>query len=145
MFETILVPTDGSPWSDKAADAAIGVAKAIGGRIVVLAVAEPYPIMPAAEGAFLGDWTEYEAESRRIAQEHVHKVTTAAGDVHVPCESVVVASFNTSDEIIDAANRFHCGVIFMGSHGRKGLSKLFLGSQTQKVLAHSTIPVMVFR
>lgn len=147
MFKTILVPTDGSPLSDKAVNAAVAFAKEVGGRIVSVAVAEPYPFSPLSETGLAGadDRTLYEEKAREIAQQHVLKTVAAANVLNVPCEAVVAQSFSPSDEIVATANKFSCDAIFMASHGRKGLSKLFLGSETQKVLAHSTIPVMVFR
>lgn len=145
MFKTILVPTDGSPLSDKAVNAAVEFAKETGGRIVAIAVAEPYPFSPLSETAFTDERLLYEEKAREIAQQHLQKVAAAANVLNVPCETVVAQSFSPSDEIVNTSRKFDCDVIFMASHGRKGLSKLFLGSETQKVLANSTIPVMVFR
>lgn len=145
MFKTILVPTDGSPLSDKAVNAAIEFAKAHGGKIIGISVSEPYPFSPLSEAAFLDERALYEEKAREIAQQHVAKIETAARALGVPCETVVTQSFSPYEEIINAANKWNCDVIFMASHGRKGLSRLFIGSETQKVLAHSTIPVMVFR
>lgn len=145
MFKTILVPTDGSPLSDKAVQAAVKFAKAHDGRIIGISVAEPYPFSPLSEAAFSDERELYEQKAREIAQLHVEKIASAAHALGVPCETVVTQSFSPYEEIIDAAKKWNCDVIFMSSHGRKGLSRLFIGSETQKVLAHSTIPVMVFR
>lgn len=145
MFQTILVPTDGSPLSEKAVHAAVEFAKAHGGRIVGISVAEPYPFSPLSEAAFLDERALYEEKAREIAQQHVDKVAAAANTLGVPCETVVTQSFSPYEEIISAAKKWDCDVIFMASHGRRGLSRFFIGSETQKVLAHSTIPVMVFR
>ncbi|WP_026076118.1 universal stress protein [Noviherbaspirillum massiliense] len=145
MFRKILVPTDGSELSGKAIKAAVELAGKIDGSIVGLCVSEPYPYSPLSEGAIAGDAATYEARSRELAQRHVQKVKDAAAAANVPCEAMVAQSFSPFEEIIDVARNKGCDVIFMASHGRKGLNRLFIGSETQKVLAHSDIPVMVFR
>lgn len=145
MFKTILVPTDGSELSEKAVQGAIEFAKLTGGRIVAISVAEPYPFTPSSEGGYVPDLNLYEKQMQKFAQVHVAKVAEAAAKAGVPCETHVAQSFNPYEEIVNAAKKYQCDTILMASHGRKGLNKLFLGSETQKVLAHSTIPVMVFR
>lgn len=145
MFKTILVPTDGSPLTDKAIRAALEIARLADGKIIALSVAEPYPFTPLSEGAFTPDADIYEGKMRDRAQLHVQKIADAAKTAHVPCETSIALSFSPYEEIVKAAGKFNCDVIFMASHGRKGLNRLFVGSETQKVLAHSTIPVMVFR
>ena len=145
MFKIILVPTDGSLLSDTAIDAAVRCAKLTGGKIIGLSVAEPYPYSPLAEGAMTVDANMYQEKMIQMAQLHVQKIAVAAKAGGVECEAVVGQSFNPYDEIISLAKSKNCDVIFMASHGRKGLNKLFVGSETQKVLAHSTIPVLVFR
>lgn len=145
MFRKILVATDGSAHSDKAASAAIDVAKQLGGSVVVISVAEPYPFPPISESPYAGGSQAYERRAVELAQEHVDKIAAAAAAAQVPCETVVVSGLNPHDEIVGAADRLHCDAIFMATHGRKGLNKLFAGSETQKVIAHTTVPVMVFR
>ena len=145
MFKTILVPTDGSSLSDQAINAAVEFAQTTGGKIVGLSVAEPYPYTPLTDGSITVDANSYEEKMREMAQMHVRKIADAAQAANVPCETCVRQSFNPHEEIISVAVKHNCDVIFMASHGRKGLSRLFVGSETQKVLAHSTIPVLVFR
>ena len=145
MFKTILVPTDGSHLSDKAIDAAIEFAKINGSKIIGLSVAEPYPFSPLAESTVAAESATYEQKMQELAQLHVQKIADLALTSNVPFETATALSFSPYEEIIKAAKKFNCDVVFMASHGRKGLNKLFLGSETQKVLAHSTIPVLVFR
>lgn len=145
MFKTILVPTDGSPLADQAITAAIEFAQSNSGKIIGLSVAEPYPYAPLTDGSVTVDSGSYEEKMREMAQMHVRKIADAAQAANVPCETYVRQSFNPHEEIISVAIKHNCDVIFMASHGRKGLSRLFVGSETQKVLAHSTIPVLVFR
>ena len=145
MFTHFLVPTDGSPLSAKAVTAAVELAKKIGARLTVLSVAEPYPYSALSEGAFMPDQTEYEAKMRQVAQRAVENAAAVARAAQVSCETRVAESFSPSEEIARAAGELGCDAIFMASHGRKGINRLFVGSETQKVLAHTNLPVMVFR
>lgn len=145
MFKTILVPTDGSPLSDKAIDAAVDFAKHVGGSVVGISVAEPYPFSPFPERAMTEQTGIFEDHTLEIAKQNVQKVANAASAANVPCESVVAQSGSPFREIVDTAANMKCDVIFMASHGRKGLERLFVGSETQKVLAHTTLPVLIFR
>jgi nucleotide-binding universal stress UspA family protein len=145
MFKTILVPTDGSPLSDKVITAAVDFAKQVGGSIVGLSVVEPYPFSPFSERAMTEDTGLFEDQAREVAQESVQKIANAARAANVPCETVISPSGTPHGEIIDVAKNMKCDVIFMASHGRKGISRLFVGSETQKVLADAPVPVMVFR
>jgi len=145
MFKTILVPTDGSERSDKAIANAIDYAQHCQAKIVGISVAEPYPFSPLAESAMAIDPSIYEENVRALAEQYVKKIADAAQAAGVICETTTVLSFTPDTEIVSAAQRFNCDVIFMASHGRSGLSRLFLGSKTQKVLAHATVPVLVLR
>lgn len=145
MFKTILVPTDGSPLSDKAIDAALQLAKENGSTLVGLAVAEPFQYSPLSEQAMSEECVDYEAKMRDQAMQRVQKLADAAKAMNVPCETVVAQSFEPYREIIDTANDRHCDAIVMASHGRTGFDAMLHGSQTQKVLTHSTIPVLVYR
>jgi nucleotide-binding universal stress UspA family protein len=147
MFNTILVPTDGSPLSEKASNAAVDFAAENGSRIVALSVAEPYmgPLLSEGSVAAPMDLEKYNESVQRLARLYVEKIAHRARAKDVPCKTSVALAFNPHEEIVKAVKTFHCDVVFMATHGRKGLDKLFAGSETQKVLAHSTIPVMVFR
>jgi nucleotide-binding universal stress UspA family protein len=145
MFKHLLVPTDGSPLSAKATQAAVSFAKEAGARITAVSVAEPFPYSALSESAFLPDQARYEKQMQDQARRHVDEVAEAARSAGVPCETRVALSFSPYEEIVRLADELGCDAIFMASHGRKGINKLFVGSETQKVLAHSTLPVMVFR
>ena len=145
MFKNILVPTEGSALAGKAIDTAIAFAKVRGARIVALSVAEPYPFAPLAESSITMAPEIYDANMRELAQQHVPTVLEAASKGNVQCETVVRQSFHPYEEIIDVARKYNCDVVFMASHGRKGLTRLFAGSETQRMLLHSTIPVLVLR
>ena len=145
MFKTILVPTDGSELADKAAQAAVRFAQSTHGRIIALAVGKPYPYSPLAEPAFLPDPAAYDKGVLELTETYVGRVKAAAEQAGVPCETHTLLSADPATEIIATASRHGCDVVFMASHGRRGIQRMLLGSVTQKVLAHSTLPVMVFR
>lgn len=145
MFQKILVPTDGSELSQKAVHAAFEVARKMNGSIVALCVSQPYPYSPLSEGAVAGDAVGFENRSLEVATDHVERIKEAATQAGIPCETIVTKSFDPYKDIIDTAKNKNCDVIFMASHGRRGLNRLLLGSETQKVLAHADIPVLVCR
>jgi len=149
MFQHILVPTDGSPLSDEALGRAITLAQQLGARLTILnATAEtPYPVTNFGEDG------HYDPEkSRRFTQQagaHGQRIvdaavtrTRAAG---VDAEAVLESSDSPHQLIIRVATERACDLILMASHGRRGINALLLGSETNKVLAHCTIPVLVYR
>lgn len=142
MFKTILVPTDGSALSDKAVAAAVEFAKFSGAKVIGLSVAQPHLYGPMSESAVV---VASEQNALVLAQSYVDKIADVASSFGVPCQTTVPKSFSPAEEIINAAEKFGCDVIFMASHGRTGLSKLMIGSEIQKVLAGSQLPVLVFR
>lgn len=87
----------------------------------------------------------FDQQSQQQAQEIVQKVADTAQARGVVCEVTTPMSLSPHEEIVKAVEKYGCDAVFMASHGRKGLNKLFLGSETQKVLSDTTIPVMVFR
>jgi nucleotide-binding universal stress UspA family protein len=144
MFKSILLPTDGSPLSDKAAATAIQFAQLNGARIVAVTVIPPYPLMPTvADAGPVIDASVYDRQMQTTARHSLHAVEAAAQAAGVPFEGVVALSASPYDEIIETAKKYGCDIIVMASHGRSGLSKLFLGSETDKVLAHTALPVLV--
>ena len=145
MFRHLLVPTDGSPLSAKAAQAAVNFAREVGARLTALSVAEPFPYSALSESAFLPDQVRFEKQMQDHARRYVDDVAELAAAAGVPCDTRVALSFSPYEEIVRTAEELGCDAVFMASHGRKGLNRLFVGSETQKVLAHTTLPVMVFR
>ncbi len=149
MYKHILVPTDGSKLSQKAAKEAAALAKKIKAKITALYVIAPY--MPALdnEGAILVryglDAKAHKLASERSARDATARVATAAAAAKVACAEVHVTDPMPWDGIIRAAKKQKCDLIVMASHGRSGLAGLLLGSETVKVLTHSKIPVLVCR
>jgi nucleotide-binding universal stress UspA family protein len=144
MFKKILLPTDGSELSGKAIDGGLAFAKALGASVVGVTVIEPYSYSNLSEYR-PESLDDYEQRMLKVAAERLGRVADAAARAGVRIETQTMKSFSPYEAIIDAAKSTGCDVIFMASHGRKGLSAVLLGSETQKVLTHSTIPVMVYR
>ncbi|MGX4640383.1 universal stress protein [Massilia sp. SYSU DXS3249] len=145
MFKRILIPTDGSPASQRAILAGVGFASQNGAEVVGLTVIPPYdPVMIAAD--MLETTPEqYERAAGERARMILSDVEQAAQDAGVPCRLEQASGSSTWESIIETARRDGCDLILMASHGRKGIRGLLLGSQTQKVLVHSAIPVLVYR
>jgi len=145
MFKTILVPTDGSVLSNIAVNKAIEFAKLnSGSQVIGLSVAEMMPFA-AVEGLGIVDQSQYEKSMKDVAQQYVKKIESAAAASGVPCKTIIAQSSSPAEEILKAAKDNACDCIFMGSHGRKGMQKALLGSNTQKVLADAKVPVVVYR
>jgi nucleotide-binding universal stress UspA family protein len=145
MFKTILVPTDGSPSAEKAVSAAVKFAKETNAKIIGISVAEPHPSALLSDSDFFGTSHGFAEKAHDLAKEYVEKVAALASAENVPCETVAIHSYRPDEEIVSAAKKYGCDLIFMASHGRKGWTGLFVGSETQKVLAHSPVPVLVYR
>ncbi|WP_303273842.1 universal stress protein [Turicimonas muris] len=144
MYSKILIPTDGSELSDKALEAGVNFAKALGSSVVIATVIEPYSYSNLSEYR-PESIDQYDSRVRELAQERLEGARELVEKREVPCEVVAFKSFSPAEAIIDAATEYGCDLIFMASHGRQGLAAVLLGSETQKVLTHSKIPVMVYR
>lgn len=144
MMHRILLPTDGSDLSAKAVAGAIEIAAKLGASIVGMTVIEPYSYSSLSEYR-PESFDEYEARMEKAAQERLASLESAAKQAKVEVRTVVVKSFSPYEAIIETAQKQQCDAIFMASHGRRGLNAVLLGSETQKVLTHTTIPVMVYR
>jgi nucleotide-binding universal stress UspA family protein len=144
MFRRILVPTDGSELSDKAIAAAVDLARTLKAAVIGMTTLEPYSYSNLSEyrPETLDD---YEARMDQAGAERLGRIADAAARAGVPIETVAVKSFSPYEAIIDTAKDKNCDLIVMASHGRRGLNAVLLGSETQKVLTHSSIPVMVYR
>jgi len=147
MFKHILIPTDGSRLSTEAAKAGVRLARRLGARVTGFFAAPPAtPVV--YRGALPVGYTtpeHHEKMIRRAAQAHLAVIERAAKAAGVRCECLTVTSDFPAQAILETAARRRCDLIFMASHSRRGLSGLLLGSQTQKVLAAASIPVLVYR
>lgn len=147
MFTHILIPTDGSRLAAKAIKAGVVMAREMGARVTGYCAQEPVPphLYGEAHVADKQMVAEFERRAREHAQHCVDQVGAAAQARGVPFTALITKSSVPSRGIVDAATEHGCDVIFMASHGYRGLTGLLLGSVTQEVLTHSKIPVLVFR
>lgn len=145
MFKKILVPTDGAPLSERAVDAAIEFAVIHGSSIVGLSVAPTYPFAQYLGDFLAPDRDAFEEKARALAQRHVDALATRAAARNISCDKVVAQSPYPYRDIVDTAAAHQCDVIFMASHAKERAGHILVGSETQKVLSHSSIPVVVFR
>ncbi len=147
MYQKILVATDGSPLSKKAVTSAIDLAALAGAELVALKVIPRYP-----QSYFEGGLALQAAEINRVEQQWadaaqaivdaVQKTAMAKG---VKTKAITVKSDLVSDAVIATAKKHKCDLIVMASHGRRGIKRLLLGSETQLVLTHSHVPVLILR
>ncbi len=144
MFKRILVPTDGSEITGKAVQSAIELARLAGAELFAVSVKEPFPYSAISEMQPVPPQEFYDAQER-IAAENVKAVITAAAAAGLTCQGHTVEALRPWEAILDHAKLQGCDLLVMASHGRRGMSALLLGSETQKVLTHSTLPVLVVR
>jgi nucleotide-binding universal stress UspA family protein len=144
MFKRILVPTDGSDITGQAVTTAITLAKAVGATVLTISVKEPFPYSAISEMQPTPPQEFFDAQER-IAAARVKAVSDACAAVGLSCQGHTVEALHPWEAIIDHATRMDCDLLVMASHGRRGMVALLLGSETQKVLTHSSIPVLVVR
>ena len=145
MFKHILIPTDGSPLAELAVDRGPRLAAVFHANITLVTVIEPFHVFSLRPLQVSMTEADYAAAARQRGLDLLTGGTILAGELGVACERVVVEDEHPYRAIIDVATERHCDLIAMASHGRGGVSALVLGSETQKVLTHSKIPVLVFR
>lgn len=151
MFRHLLVPTDGSTLSEQTVERAVSFAREGGARITFVYV-QPEMFGPG-NVALYGDgvvinpgWNEEIVRSNKVFAAHVLEEARAKAEAAgVPCTGETLVSSLIYEAIVSTATRNGCDLIFMASHGRRGLAGFLLGSETQRVLTHSTIPVLVYR
>jgi nucleotide-binding universal stress UspA family protein len=147
MYRNVLIPTDGSRLSLKAAVHAIGLVKAIGARLTGFHASPDYPLPVYADGVVFEPLSrkEYAAQCKKEADRILNAVAVKAQAAGVSFTAVSAISSSPWEAILAAARKQKCDMIVMASHGRRGVVALVLGSETQKVLTHSKLPVLVVR
>jgi nucleotide-binding universal stress UspA family protein len=145
MFKHILIPTDGSDLARKALLYGVQLAKESKAKVTALTVRPPYAIGSMDMIGIVGSQDVFEAETLRYADYALTQATMAGEAAGVKVETVQDVGDQPYRAIIDCATANRCDLIVMASHGRRGVSALLLGSETAKVLTHSTVPVLVYR
>jgi len=147
MFRRILVSTDGTPRSGRAIKTAASLARTCGATLTIYHAIPAYrtPYYPEGVGF---DWppeSEYMRESAKEAAKLLAKARALAAKEGATVETAHSHSDETAESIVAAASKARAELIVMASHGRKGLEKMLIGSETQRVLSHTKIPVLVVR
>jgi nucleotide-binding universal stress UspA family protein/hemerythrin-like domain-containing protein len=143
MYRHLLVPLDNSPLAVETVRKAVQFARSVGARITFFHAREDYAATSDAEVMRVTAPAEFNQGVAGVARAILSKAEVVAREANVTHESVAVTSDRPYEAIVEAAEANRCDLIFMASHGRRGLKALVLGSQTQKVLQHSPIPVLV--
>lgn len=145
MYKKILIPTDGTEFAEKAITYAVDLAKTLGASLIGVTVTPPFTVV-AVEGVMISQTPDdYDRWAKTTAAKRLQPVKAASEAAGVACQTVHVETFQPYEGIIQAAKENGADLIVMASHGRRGVSALILGSETQKVLTHSAVPVLVVR
>lgn len=145
MYKHILIPTDGSELSLAAIDQGLAFASEIGAEVTFFTVTTPIRVYGVTGEQMAVGYEEYTRAAEEEGTRRLAEAQARAKALGVPCRTRMVESEHPHHAIIEAARDAGCDLIAMASHGRRGLSGLVLGSETLKVLTHSSIPVLVYR
>jgi len=145
MFKRLLIATDGSEIATKAVRRGLELAKSLNAQVVIFTATEPWlGLMNVDMNVINFSIEEYEKVTKEVAARILGKVRDEALSLGVDCETVHVNDY-PADAIIETAETTACDLIVMGSHGRRGIARLLLGSQAAKVVTLSSVPVLVCR
>src|SRR5690606_11759843 len=146
MYTHILVPTDGSELAQKGVNHALSLAKALGSKVTIITATEPFPKV-YGDGWAPGpeDLKRFEEDNRKAATALLEGIQADARKMDLSADVVYVPNATAATAIVETAERLQCNLIVMSSHGRRGIIRMLLGSQTSEVLAHSPVPVLVVR
>ena len=145
VFTHLLLPTDGSEHSQAAILKGLRFAKECNAKVTGVSVTPQFHVFTLNTTMLEDTNQQFLAESRVQAEKHLSMLKRAAAEEGVRCDTVVEVSDHPYEAIIRAAEQKGCDLILMASHGRRGVQGLLLGSETQKVLTHTRIPVLVYR
>ncbi len=140
-YKHILIPTDGSEVTSKAVEAAVSLAKALGAQLSAITVKEPFPYGAISEFQPSPPQEFFDAQERHT-ESRLRALVNAAQAAGVDCKAYAVEAAQPWEAIIEQAKVLGCDLIVMASHGRRGVAAVLIGSQTQRVLHHSPIPVL---
>lgn len=145
MYQSIMIATDGSDIADNAARQAIDLAKGLGSKLTAVTVTEPYQAIAFTDTMAVVNQSDYEKQCEAHAKGILTKVSDMAQASGISCDTVHQANHWPYAGVIAAAEEGNVDLIVVGSHGRRGLESLLLGSQAVKLLSHTKIPTLVVR
>lgn len=140
----VLVATDGSPLSERAVKIAAELARNVGAKLTAVTVAAPYPYSALGESSAIAG-ADYQATVGAEASARLARASEIARSVGAECATSLQESADVFRGILAAAEQVSAGLIVMASHGRHGLSAVVLGSETQRLLSHTELPVLIVR
>jgi len=145
MYKHILIATDGSDLSEKALHHGLQLGKALGADVTIATATEPWEAVIVGEVAVVLPPEKYEETAEANAANILNKARQIADKEGVSCHTLHVKGRHPAEGIIEAAKDKSCDLIVMASHGRRGLSRMVLGSETNEVVTHSELPVLIIR
>ena len=145
MYKHFLIAVDDSVLSFGALEQGLALAKAVGARVTIATVTEPWTSIVSGDAAIAFPIDEYERSAEKSANDILARAQEAANNIEVKSDTVHMKDAYPSDGILAAASENQCDLIVMGSHGRRGISRILLGSQANSVVSQSTIPVLICR
>jgi nucleotide-binding universal stress UspA family protein len=145
MYKNLLIATDGSELAEKGVTHGLELAKALGAKVTVVTVSDPWTAFVAGDVGASFPVDEYERACEVNASAILAAVAKRAEALGVPCEKRYVKDQFPAEGILETANKEGSDLIVMASHGRSGIQRLLLGSQANKVVTHSKVPVLVCR
>lgn len=149
MYKKILIATDGSELAGRALEHGLQLAKLVGAEVTILTVTEPAAVVGAGYASIAGTMIDPMPELIQAQEDAAKQVLsvaqTAAQTAGVSVKTRLIDNSFPAEGIVAAAEEISADLIVMGSHGRRGIGRLLLGSQTSNVLAHSKVPVLVTR
>jgi nucleotide-binding universal stress UspA family protein len=145
MYKHVLIASDGSEFAENAVAQGLMLAKQLNARVTAVTVTEPLPSILAAEATSKFPLEFYASAAKSNAEDILSHIKERAHQAGVKCETAHVADHFPAEGIIEAAESRECDLIVMAPHGRRGIAKLLLGSQTMRVLSSSSRPVLVCR
>ncbi len=145
MFKHILLPTDGSRYSELAVFRGVEFARQVGAKVTGIYAAPEFHLLSYRAAALAESQEQFALDVQSHAEKYLAFIRDTASEAKVPCETLIERSDHPYDVICRAAKQRQCDLIVMASHGRRGLTGLILGSETQRVLTHTDVPVLVWR
>jgi len=145
MYKHILLPTDGSSFSQSAVLYGIALAKSVGAKVTGITVTAPFYVLAIDPEVLTDTPDSYKHRMKKLATKYLAQVKDAAARSGVECDGIDLEHEHPYQAIIDTAKARGCDLIVMASHGRRGISAIVLGSETAKVLTHGSVPVLVYR
>lgn len=145
MYKHILIATDGSDLAQHAVEQGLSLAKLAQAKVTAVTVTEPWTAAVSGEWAVAFPVEEYEKASAANAAKILKAVQEIATPLGVTCDGVHIKDQYPAEGIVEEAKARGCDLIVMASHGRRGIAKFVLGSQAQRVLAHTSVPMLICR